>query len=494
MRLRNIRPVYVAVGVAVVAYLATSGGAALIPFKFGQDQLRLFFFPRAIQFEWMTTLGRPIYWLLFLLTIVVLPVAAIVTEKGMGSVTLLFPELPLWIPLLLAGAMIAFCVFKLAQAGGLSASEAWDPRLCYEDKILRRVELFRLLGNRYYSFVYSSLPIIGCYLLARGLIGREMASIVAFIVVSSIILWLDVATIQKAPPLLYVLVIGLTLMLSGFGLVRSTIVTVGVGGAIYLVLALNQFCTAETNSRNLRAIAMSLDVARQATSLQPPLGAPELPGPVAPARSPAAASSPSNPPSIQSDGTAAAERDGMIDKGIWLLRSAVFRMAVSFPYYVQIFADPAQRCGVVLPPLGSLVAPRPCYPGTKVFPVMYPEVKYTTGSQPAGVSLSGYAEAGPPYAVLATVIAGVFIGLLSAVARGTDPASVVLQVVCCLYAYYVTQVPLAGTLLDSYGLFWLVAPIAAMCVMKWMAGIALSIGGAGYVRHSPQGNSPSPDL
>lgn len=488
MGLRKIRPVYVAVGVAVVAYVATSGAAALIPFAFGQDQLRFFFFPRAIPFEWMTTLGSPIYWLLFLLTIVVLPVVAIVTERGLGFATLSFPdELPLWIPLVLAGAMIAFCVFKLAQAGGLSASEAWDPRLCYEDKILRRVELFKLLGNRYYSFVYSSLPIVGCYLLARGLIGREMASIVAFVVVSSTILWLDVATIQKAPALLYVLVIGLTLMLCGFGLVRSAIVTVGVGGAIYLVLALNQFCTLETNSRDLRAIAMSLDLTRQADSLRPPFGAPELPGPVASARPPAAASSPSpsSPPS--------GELDGMVDKGIWLLRSAAFRMAVSFPYYVQIFADPAQRCGIVLPPLGGLVAPRPCYPSTKVFPVMYPEIKYTTGSQPAGVSLSGYAEAGPLYAVLATVIAGALIGLLSALARGTDPVSIALQVASCLYAYYVTQVPLTGTLVDGYGLLWLVAPIAAMCVMTWMAGIAFPIESPKHVRHSPQGNSPSPE-
>ncbi|WP_354114947.1 hypothetical protein [Bradyrhizobium sp. LA7.1] len=163
----------------------------------------------------------------------------------------------------------------------------------------------------------------------------------------------------------------------------------------------------------------------------------------------------------------------MLQKAIWIVRSGVFRMAVGIPYYVQIFSVPDQRCGIVRPTFSGLRAPQPCYPATKVFAVIYPAITYTMGSQPAGVSLSGYAEEGLFYAVLATVIAGSLIGLISVLARGNDPMSIAMQVAGCLYAYYVTQVPLTATLLNSYGLVWLIAPLAAMRALAWMTSIIL---------------------
>ncbi|MET4202998.1 hypothetical protein [Bradyrhizobium sp. LA6.12] len=123
MNFRKMRRGNLAVGVAVSAYIATSGTAALIPFPVGQEQFGQLFFPQEVPYAWMTTLGSPTYWLLFLLTLVVLPIAAIATEKVIASATLSFSdEVPLWIPLVLAGAMIAFCVYRLAQAGGLCAA------------------------------------------------------------------------------------------------------------------------------------------------------------------------------------------------------------------------------------------------------------------------------------------------------------------------------------------------------------------------------------
>ncbi|APG10537.1 hypothetical protein BKD09_19610 [Bradyrhizobium japonicum] len=464
MNFRKRRRVNLAVGVAVAAYITTSGAAALIPFPLGQEQLGQLFFPQEVPYAWMTTLGSATYWLLFLLTLVALPIAAIVTEKVFSSATLSFSdEIPLWIPLVLAGAMIAFCIWRLAQAGGLSASEAWDQSLCYEEKILRRVELFNLLSNKYYSFVYSSLPIVGCYLLARGLLKRENVSLGACAALSLIVLWLDVATIQKAPALLYVLVLGLTLALSGFGLVRTAILTVAAGGTIYLALALSQFCEIKNVGEPENTV--------QAGPLGRSPGIP-LPG--------SDSSSALNPPSsvLRSPSAAVGEPSesafsAVLQKAIWIVRSGVFRMAVGIPYYVQIFSDPDQRCGIVRPTFSGLLAPQPCYPATKVFAVIYPAITYTMGSQPAGVSLSGYAEGGLFYAVLATVIAGSLIGVISVLARGNDPMSIAMQVAGCLYAYYVTQVPLTATLLDSYGLVWLIAPLAAMRALAWMINIIL---------------------
>ncbi|MET4202996.1 hypothetical protein [Bradyrhizobium sp. LA6.12] len=51
--------------------------------------------------------------------------------------------------------------------------------------------------------------------------------------------------------------------------------------------------------------------------------------------------------------------------------------------------------------------------------------------------------------------------------------NIATQVAGCLYAYYVTQVPLTATLLDSYGLVWLMAPLAAMRALTWMISITL---------------------
>ncbi|MET4040511.1 hypothetical protein ABIC03_002202 [Bradyrhizobium sp. RT6a] len=460
MGFRKLRRFNLAVGVAVTAYIATSGAAALIPFSFGQEQLRLLFFPQEVPYAWMTTLGSATYWLLFLLTLVIVPIAAIATEKIFASATVSFPdEVPLWIPLVLSGAMIAFCVHRLAQAGGLSASAAWDQSLCYQDKILRRVELFKLLGNHYFSFVYSSLPIVACYLLARGLLTREKIALGACAGVSLIVLWLDVATIQKAPALLYVLVLGLTLALSGCGLVRSACATIAVGGTIYVALALSQFCGVENRGHPERTALESS-----------PLASHPGPSPMVPL---AESSSVLGSPSAADGEPSESGFHGGLAKAIRILRSSVFRMAVGIPYYVQIFSDPDQRCGIVRPTLGGLLAPQPCYPATKVFAVIYPAITYTTGSQPAGVSLSGYAEGGPFYAVLATAIAGSLIGLISALTRRNDPMSIAMQVAGCLYAYYMTQVPLTATLLDSYGLVWLIAPLVAMRALTWMISINL---------------------
>src|SRR5258705_9393033 len=88
-----------------------------------------------------------------------------------------------------------------------------------------RVELFELLGTRYYCFAYSSLPILGCYLLAQGIRQRDTLSLLGFAGVSAAILWFDVAMMMKAPAVIYIGTLGLTLGLSGFGVVRRSLVT-----------------------------------------------------------------------------------------------------------------------------------------------------------------------------------------------------------------------------------------------------------------------------
>ena len=145
----------------------------------------------------------------------------------------------------------------------------------------------------------------------------------------------------------------------------------------------------------------------------------------------------------------------------YMARAALFRMSAAFPYYVQTFSDPDQRCGIVRPPLHWL-PPQACFGPIKIFKKIYADITHTTGFQPAPLNISGYDEAGPWYALIATIACGLIIGSLSAFAKGKRPISISLTVACCFYAYYVSQTSLTGSLFDSYGLVWLLFPVGAM--------------------------------
>ena len=78
-----MRPIDLVVTVLVTAYVATTGiGAALFPFRFGQEQLLEYLYPQPVPLEWMTTLGSPLYWMLLLAMIVVTPAAAYAAERA----------------------------------------------------------------------------------------------------------------------------------------------------------------------------------------------------------------------------------------------------------------------------------------------------------------------------------------------------------------------------------------------------------------------------
>ena len=163
--------------------------------------------------ESMTTLGSPLYWMLLLAMIVVTPAAAYAAERATRRAvpTISRPAIPTWLPIALAAAMATFCVYKLAEAEALSVRELWDRTYCFRGRVHRRVELFDLLGMKYYAVVYSSLPIVGCYLLAWGVTQKDRTALYGFAGVSAAVFWFDIATMMKAPVILYIATVGLTL-------------------------------------------------------------------------------------------------------------------------------------------------------------------------------------------------------------------------------------------------------------------------------------------
>lgn len=372
--------------------------------------------------SWMTTLGTPLYWTLLLSMVIVTPIVALATERAIAN-RLPAVDVPLWIPLALAAAMLTYCFTKLALAGGLTAQEALDRSVCYEQKIERRVALMKLLGNHYYSLVYSSLPIVACYLLARSLLRKDRIAGAAFLALSAAILWLSVAMVMKAPVLIYLGFVTLTLMMCGFGWFRTPAIMVPLAIGVFLVLSNLQFCPKDFATWK------------------------KVDGPTAASATTASTVTP-------------------LERVLYFSRNAAFRMASTFPYYVQEFSDEKERCGIDLPPQIRKPA---CYGSIEVFRLMYPKITYVTGHAPAPAQVSAYAEGGPAYVVVVLIAIGVIIGTVAGSARGRDPLSVAIGVALCVFSYYVTQSSFTGALIHSYGLAWLLFPI----VLIALAGILI---------------------
>lgn len=423
MREARLKTIHWSLFTLVGAYIGTTGlGAALFTTPFGQRHLAEFLHPEAVPFDWLATLGSTTYWAILLSLLVVVPVAAIATNAALGRIFQSSPriEIPTWIPLLLVAAFSSFCIYKLAEAGALSAQEFWDRSVCFEDKMRRRTELFTLLGNRYYAFCYSSLPILSSYLLSRLILHKDGLAGLGFVITSGIIAWLSIATIMKAPILIYIGVIALTLIFCGVGFFRSLLFTVPVAIVIYLTLSQLQFCVQQGTSWDKKTTE------EQAPALAQP------------------------------------QETSLAYRAMYMTRAALFRMAASYPYYLQEFSEPEKRCGIQMPP----PFPRQrCFPSTKIFSLMYPNVKYVQGFAPAAVNVSAYAESGPLYAIFAMVLCGGIIGLLAFLTKAGGALSISLAVAACIFSYYVTQVPFTGLLVDSYGLLWLVLPLVCMILI-----------------------------
>lgn len=428
-----MRPIHLALLTLIVMYAATTGlGAVLFTTGFGRDQLQIFMDAHRVPFEAMTTLGSPLYWVLLLSLAVITPIVALVTElAAVHFVAERTPvDIPTWMPIAISAILVAWCSYKLAEGGALIPYDLLDRSVDFSEKMQRRVELMNLLGNQYYGFAYSSLPVIASFLLAKGILQKDRLAFGAFWILSAIMVWLDIVILMKAPIIIYVGLVALTMILSGYGWIRSLAITAPIAIVIFYSLSLVQFSARELTER---------EISRPATP--PAAQAAEVPDPSYRGKPPLDA-----------------------NRAVTLVRNATLRMASSFPYYVQAFADPSERCGLELPPIGPLPRKK-CFAPIKVFHLMYPNISYVTGFAPAPANVSAYAELGLGYSFVVTIICGAIIGVLAFLARGRGPLAVSLGTAACIYVYYVTQVSLTASLIDSYGLLYLLLPIVAMALI-----------------------------
>lgn len=364
--------------------------------------------------------GGALYWLLLLMPLLVVPLSAL-AGAGVGTLvrgTFRNPlgSLDIATPFLfgLLAILAGFCFYMLWRADALVPSTWIDPTHCFDDRMNRRFALMSLLGNPYYAFGYASIPLISVLLLAKHVLIGARAALIGFVVSAAIVVWLYLAMIMKAPFVIYAGMIALTLVLCGAPLIQSMALTAIAAAGAFALLSVAQYCPPQHE--------------RWTTEFKP------------------------------------VPRD-FLGFSLHTARGILFRMAQAYPYYIEIFSKPEERCGIEVPPL-PLVPRQSCFPPTKVASEMYAGAAKEgkpPGYAPAPVHVSGLAEAGPAYAVAAAVLSGLVIGALSALAYGNaTPLGVAVTVVASTYAYYATQVSFTGTLTDGYGLIWLLFPLAVL--------------------------------
>jgi hypothetical protein len=162
----------------------------------------------------------------------------------------------------------------------------------------------------------------------------------------------------------------------------------------------------------------------------------------------------------------------VVDAAVVFVRSAVFRMAASMPYYVQIFSNPDERCGIESNSL-PLLPRESCYPATKVGTHVNPGEIQAFQSAPAHIH--AYAELGLGYAFAALLLGGLVLGVSWGVARKAEsPLFWSAGAAVCVFAYYLTQSSLVGALSHSYGLIWYLFPLLMAVMIHAVARFVLS--------------------
>lgn len=454
-----MRAVSLPVFVFLFSYAATTVfGATLLLTPFGARHFQYFMGTDAIRH--MGTIGSPFYWALLLMPFCVVPLGAVIGQRLTGRVLGIRGKHRLldyvWLPgaavLLALGTL--YCVYKLRPLGGLVPIGAIDAAVCVEEKIVRRAELIRDLGNRPYFFLNGVLPVLSALFLAQFLERGDRVALALYGLCAVIAVWLCLAVFMKAPLIIFV-VAGLCAALAAG--VRWTKAVPGfllLAVAVYAVLSLAQMCkvppvvTDVVTAPRPKSTASAASTASPATSAEQ-----EIP--------------------IRHDMPEAEGETPTQRFAVKMVRDLAFRIAAAFPYYVETFSDPEERCGIWIPRVAGK-----CFAPLKGYRAAYPYNRTVAGYLPAPVNASGLAEAGPAWAVLATLIAGIVIGILSALFAGVrSPLAAAIAVAACIYAYYVSQASLTGSFVDSYGLVWTLGTVALVIALTKLvrgAGVASS--------------------
>jgi len=446
-----------------IAYTATTvvGAAALLDetgfreFRLHQPMFRPEDYP---------LIGSATYWLLMLAPFFLVPVgaalgfrAADIKLVNRSAAFVMNEESPIvLIVYSIVFACAGYCLWKLISTNAYFPDLYFDRTLYCNPRLLRRTELFTELRYLYYAFAYAVIPIGATVALLCWKDGGGRFHAAMFVVLLAAALYFNFVLYMKAN----LVVVLLTLLLACIVAKVPLRFQIGLGSALVACLLLMQALLGCYVPDYLRSGALvKTGLAESA----------------APQRHDRLFEDDRAAIIFVADSPARSQPDSMqvaVDAAVVFVRSAVFRMAASMPYYIQIFSNPDERCGIESNSL-PLLPRESCFPAKKVGTRVNPGEIQAFQSAPAHVN--AYAELGPGYALIVLLLGGSILGFSWGIARkAQSPLFWSAGAAVCVFAYYLTQASLVGALTHSYGLVWYLFPLVMAVVIQALARLAIS--------------------
>jgi hypothetical protein len=327
------------------------------------------------------------------------------------------PRSPGWAIWLLTIGAIAFCIYRL------SLFDALVPKVgTYQQNILSRMFVYERVGLGYFVCAYAVLPISAVMFMCRAALERKTADLIGLIVTILAFDYFILAIYTKSHFLVFAIMLA-----SGVIFARMKLYWV----PIVFVLAFATFIPAELA---LSGVATQSNISVQRDDLA-----------VKPA-----------PPT-----------DRIAYLKYFVTHAMAFRMASALPFYVSVFQDSKERCGIEAHTLRRLLhlPDSDCVLPIKIFSTMYPEVHWVTGDAPAAAPISAYGELGLTWSIIVMAMSGLILGILGCFATlGEGPVFVAIGAAACTFGYYLTQLPFIAGFTYPHGLIFFSIPIAFVFV------------------------------
>lgn len=337
---------------------------------------------------------------------------------------------------------IAYCAWTLAHADVLPLSERGD----YQRAILFRVRLFSDLGFFFFALLFGAIPVLTALLLVQYWAEGHKAALVAFLAAIVSFHVLLVYTEVKS----HVLVLYLML------LVAAILCRRGLGSLLLICLvAALCFALVEGLQHGRFRFLTSPHISAQTERQQLPNETQRLP----------------DPRERASQDASTLVRLGRL--GLFHARNLMLRMSSAMPFYVSIFSNPEERCGLQAHTVRRVLGlpPARCVVTDKVHNAMWPSMHWVQGQVPAAAHITAYAEIGMVWALIAMVLSGLAVGILGAVIEaGEGPIFVGFGIASSAFAYYLTQLPFIAPFTYHHGLIFFTAPVLLIAVVSLLLG------------------------
>jgi len=159
---------------------------------------------------------------------------------------------------------------------------------------------------------------------------------------------------------------------------------------------------------------------------------------------------------ISSAGAALSERLPM------MMFHAVNRMAISYPYYYEIFTTQGQVCGGLL--AQARIANK-CRPSYLVYSEMFDDRFKGRGTAPAAVHLTSYALGGWPLAGVGLICASILLGLFASLPLGASDIMGAMAITGGVMGYHLSQLPGEGPIIYDHGILWVIVMLCGYALI-----------------------------